>query len=266
VNGGSDALAPPKDRYGEIGSAARNLLSRAPRHPEKRCSNYRARERPILASSPDLGAKLWKPILRLGPHGHYALGAFFTSWFSPCTETTDAPAFKEHWRAMIEFVLSGEAWPEYRNWHYGWQLERKVFGFGATDYLIQMPGVVELIGSMSELYKGWATTRLASDEDGLAGLCTFLDSKAGAALRRQGLLWISEAMNTNSRTEKWIRDWTGAAFVSFLGTVVAESLAESAKDEPARRALLQLIGHAVGRQLPAALALQERAKEQLRAI
>lgn len=220
----------------------------------------------ILASSLELGAELWRPILRLGPRGHYALGAFFTSWFSLCTETTDAAGFKAHWRAMIEFVLSGEAWPEYRNWHYGWQLERQVLGFGATDYLIQMPGCVELIGSMSELYKSWATTRLASDEDGLAGLCAFLDSKAGSSLRRQGLLWISEAMNTSPRTEKWLRDRTGAAFVSFLGTVVTESLTEIAKDESARRALLQLIGHAVGRQLPAALALQERTKEQLRAI
>jgi hypothetical protein len=72
-------------------------------------------------------------------------------------------------------------------------------------------------------------------------------------------------MKSNTRTGKWYRDRTGSAFVSFLDTVVSESLSEVAKDEPARQALLELIGHAVARQLPAALALQERAKGLLRA-
>jgi hypothetical protein len=170
-----------------------------------------------------------------------------------------------HWRAMIGFVLSGEAWPDHRNWHYGQQIERQALGFGATGLLIRMPGYAELIGSMRELYRDWAVSRLGSDEDELSGLCGFLDSKAGAPLRKQGLLWITEAIRSNTRTGKWYRDRTGAAFVSFLGTVVAESLAEVASDEPARQALLELIGHAAARQLPSALALQERAKGLLRA-
>jgi hypothetical protein len=219
----------------------------------------------ILEAPLELGAALWKPILALGPRGHYALGAFFRSWFGLCTETTDVAAFGMRWRAMIGFVLSGEAWPEHRNWHYGRQLERQALGFGATDFLIRMPGCTELIGSMREFYRDWAVSRLGSDEDELAGLCGFLDSKAGAPLRRQGLLWITEAMNSCTRNGKWYRDRTGSAFVSVLGTVVAESLVEVAKDEPARQALLELIGHAVARQLPGALALQERAKGQLRA-
>jgi len=219
----------------------------------------------ILVAPLELGTVLWKPILALGPRGHYALEAFFRSWFGLCTETTDVAAFGMRWRAIIKFVLSGEAWPEHRNWHYGRQLERQALGFGSTDFLIRMPGCTELVGSMREFYRDWAVSRLGSDEDELAGLCGFLDSKAGVPLRKQGLLWITEAMKSNTRTGKWYRDRTGSAFVSFLDTVVSESLSEVAKDEPARQALLELIGHAVARQLPAALALQERAKGLLRA-
>lgn len=51
--------------------------------------------------------------------------------------------------------------------------------------------------------------------------------------------------------------------MAFLNTLVSEDAEQIAKDENARQALLELIGHAVTRQLPAALALQERARNAL---
>jgi hypothetical protein len=213
----------------------------------------------LIAESPAAAAPaLWRPVLALGPKGHYAIGHFLTCWFSQITETTVLVAFAQRWRPMIEFMLLDEEWSKGKPWYYGQQLERHILGFGESDFLKRLPGHATLIGMMRDLYGLWAKKRLTGDEDNLAGFCGFLSTEVGKPLRMDGLQWIADAMKANPDLGKWFRDRTSNAFMEFLDALVSEHAAELSRDDKARQALLDLAAHAVSRQLTAALALQER--------
>jgi hypothetical protein len=162
---------------------------------------------------------------------------------------------------MIEYMLGRRDWTNGCGWHYGQQLQRQVLGFGAS--LARMPGHAALIVSMRDLYKTWADNELAHGEDNVAGFSGFLATDSGAPLRMEGLQWIAAALRADPDFGKWYRDSTSNAFMEFLDTVATENAAEVSKDEPARQALLELVAHAVSRQFPAALALQERIRKLL---
>jgi hypothetical protein len=206
-------------------------------------------------------AVLWEPVFALGPLGHYSIGSFLSDWFSGISEKTDTMEFGQRWRPMIEHMLGHSDWTSGRGWHYGQQLQRQVLGFGAS--LTRMPGHAALIVSMRDLYKTWADNELAHGEDNVAGFCGFLASASGAPLRMDGLQWIAAALRANPDLGKWYRESTTSAFMEFLDTVASENAAEASKSEPARQAFLELVAHAVSRQLPAALALQERVRKLL---
>jgi hypothetical protein len=111
---------------------------------------------------------------------------------------------------------------------------------------------------MRDLFEVWAKKQLTAGEDNLAGFCGFLGTEAGKPLRIDGLQWIADTMKANPDLGKWFRDWTSNAFMEFLDVLVSQHAEEVSKNDKAREALLQLVAHAVSRQLPAALALQER--------
>jgi len=213
----------------------------------------------LIAESPvQAGPDLWKAVFALGPKGHYAVGHFLTCWFALVTEDTDVGEFAQRWRPMIEFLVLDDAWAKGGPWYYGQRLERHVLGFGESDRLLRAGDNARLIVTMRDLYEAWAKKRLTGDEDNLAGFCGFLSSEFGKPLRLDGLRWISDAMKADPETGKWFRDRTSNAFMEFLDVLVAQHSAELSNDQRARQALLDLVAHAVSRQLTAAQALQER--------
>ena len=161
---------------------------------------------------------------------------------------------------MIEYVLSNKQWAAEGKWYYAQQLERQVLGFGAKDSITRAPNHAALIGGMRDLYKAWAETLLPSDQDNMAGFCFFLSSDAGHVLRMDGLEWIAAVMRADPETGKWYRDSTSNAFMGILEAAVLEDADELTKNLAARQALVDLTAHAVARQLPRALALQERVR------
>jgi hypothetical protein len=215
----------------------------------------------LALSSPAADAhEVWEQVLTLGPRAHYMIDAFLTQWFVLIKEPTDVADFAKRWRPMIEYVLSNEQWAAEGKWYYAQQLERKVLGFGSTDSIVRAPNHAALVGGMRDLYKAWAETRLPSDQDNMAGFCFFLSSDAGRVLRMEGLEWIAAVMRSDPETGKWYRDSTSNAFVGLLEGAVLEDAGELTKNPSARQALIDLTAHAVARQLPRALALQERVR------
>jgi hypothetical protein len=159
---------------------------------------------------------------------------------------------------MMEFCVLNKEWSKGRPWYYGQRIERHVLGFGEMDRLSRLPGCAALISANGDLYKAWAANRLSGDEDNLAGLCSFLTASAGEPLRLEGLRWIAGTIKANPETGKWFRDRASNAFMEFLDVMVSEHAAELSMDEEGRPSLLDLVAHAVSRQLTAAQALQER--------
>jgi hypothetical protein len=211
-----------------------------------------------LATPPAEAAELWRPVLELGPRGHYAIGSFLSAWFGLITATTDIEAYAARWRPMIEYIISGTGWSANRFGYYAQALERQVLGFGADTYILRALGHASLIDSMRDLYQSWAENRLGGDEDNLAGFCGFLSSEAGRVLRLDALVWMANAIKADAGAGKWYRDRTRSAFMEFLDVLVAEHSDELSANPPARQALIDLVAHAAAKQISAALALQER--------
>jgi hypothetical protein len=205
---------------------------------------------------------LWQPVFDLGPKGHYAIGHFFLCFFSNLAETTDTVTFATHWRPMIEAVMKGQGW-DGGPWYHQQSIERQALGFANVDALVRPRQAPLLVESMRDLYRAWAEKRLPGDEDNLAALCNFLSTQAGMPLRMDGLIWIAESMRGDSSGHNWYRDRTSAAFVEFLNAVITSDNSEAVAKLETRKALIDLIGLAVSRQLPAALALQDRLKALL---
>lgn len=214
-----------------------------------------------LSSPAAKDREVWEQVLVLGPRAHQIMDAFLTQWFLSIKEPTDVVDFAKRWRPMVEYVLSNEQWAAEGKWYYAQQLERKVLGFGATDSIARAPKHAALIGGMRDLYKAWAETRLPSDQDNMAGFCFFLSSHAGHVLRMEGLEWIAAVMRLDPDVGKWYRESTSNAFMGLLEAAVLEDADELTKNPTARQALVDLTAHAVARQLPRALALQERVRK-----
>jgi hypothetical protein len=215
----------------------------------------------LTLSSPAAKAhEIWEQVFALGPRGHHAIDAFLTQWLMLITEPTDVTDFGKRWRPMVEYALSNKQWAVEGKWFYAQQLERRVLGFGTTGYITRVPNHAVLIGGMRDLYKAWAETRLPSGQDNMAEFCFFLSSEAGRVLRMDGLQWIAAVMRADPETGKWYRDSTSNAFMALLEAAVLEDADELPKNPAARQALVVLTAHAVARQLPRALSLQERVR------
>lgn len=204
----------------------------------------------------------WKPVLDLGPQGHYIIGAFLRDWFSLITVSTDTKKFGERWRPMVAYMLQDNDGST-RQRYYGRQLERQILGFGSSSNIARAPNHALLINGLRELYYIWAEKRLRGDGDNLGGFCVFLASEVGRPLRRDGLLWIAASIKGDPHAGSYSRDRWANALIEFLDTIFTEHIHEVAKDRDAREALLDLTAFAVSRQIPAALALQERIRNAL---
>jgi hypothetical protein len=213
-----------------------------------------------LSSTPGQAIAIWKQVFALGPRGHHAISAFLTQWFVLIKEETDLSEFAKRWRPMIEYLLTDEQWAADGRWYHAQQLERQALAFGAGSFITRGSKHATLIGGMRDLYKVWADKRLPSDQDNMAGFCSFLSTDAGRALRIDGLQWFADVIRAHPETGRWYRDSTSDAFAALLDAVVLEDSDELLKNSTARQALLELTAHAVARQLPRSMPLQERVR------
>jgi hypothetical protein len=108
---------------------------------------------------------------------------------------------------------------------------------------------------MHEFYARWARVHLARDEDNVVLLCYFMASPTGRPLRIDGLGWLQQAVAAHS----W-RGRTENALIEYLNVVMTQDALTVRANVAAREAFLALVAHLVEKQIPAALALQERAR------
>ena len=215
-----------------------------------------------LVTDVNVAPSLWQPVFDIGPKGHYAIRYFFTCLFGNLTEATDTVAFAAHWRPMIEAVMAGRGW-EGGPWYHQQSLERQALGFAHAHALVRPTQIPLLVGSMRDLYRGWAMKRLPGHEDNLGDFCTFLATPAGVPLRLEGLVWISNALGSDCGARTWNRNRTSEALMELLNSTIAGNGQAALAAPDTRQALIDLTGLAVSRQLPAALALQDRLKSLL---
>ena len=161
---------------------------------------------------------------------------------------------------MVDFALDAK-WSEGDHWFHKQPILRKLLGFGLESYLTNLPDAAQTVLGMRDLYHRWALANLQRDRDNVAAFSNFLGSKAGAALRIEGLKWLATSVKQGTREQYW-RDQrgTGDALVNLLNTTLQQNASVLKRDPDAREALVALAAHCSARQVSAALVLQERIK------
>jgi len=201
--------------------------------------------------------KLWEPVLVHGPDAHYALQHFISGLFLRLSEGDDPIAFERVWQEVAEYGLEAK-WEKRRLWSYGERLICDLLGFGSEEALLQLaPGAAI---RMRDIYKSWAEFHLGRDEECVTRFCYFLTTEFGASLRLDGLRWIANMLKAHNPSDYWYRDGTGDALIELVNTSLNQNAQTLANDSQARQALVEIAAALAARNIPSALALQERIK------
>lgn len=200
---------------------------------------------------------IWEPVLAHGPEAHYALQHFIHGLFLRLSKGDDPGAFERVWRATAEYGLAAN-WEKRRLWYYGERLLCDLLGFGNEDALLRLAPGAAL--RMRDVYERWAELHLGRDEECVTRFCYFLTKNFGAPLRLYGLRWIAAMLKAPNSSSRWYRGGTDDALIEFVNTSLNQNAQDLAKDCQARQALVEIAAALAARNIPTALALQERIK------
>jgi hypothetical protein len=197
---------------------------------------------------------IWEPVLVHGSAAHVALQHFIRGIYQHLNKSDDPSAFEKVWRAMVEYGLAAD-WSQPGLWFHGEHLICDLLGFGNEDALSRLEPGVAL--RMKDLYESWSMVHLSRDEECITRFCYFLTQPFGAALRLDGLRWLSAMLRVDSH---WYRDRTGEALADLVATSLSSDAQALSKDVQARQALVEITGALAAKNVPTALTLQERIK------
>ncbi|HZX77134.1 hypothetical protein [Lysobacter sp.] len=200
---------------------------------------------------------VWEPVLSHGPAAHYALQHFIRGLFLRLGKGDDPVAFERVWRAVAEYGLAAD-WSQPGLWFYGERLICDLLGFGNEDALTRLNEGAAL--RMKDVYERWASTHLGHDEECITRFCHFLATNFGAPLRLDGLRWLAAMLRGSETPNRWYRESTGDALVELVATVLSFDTQALSHDAQARQALIEIAAALAAKNLPTALALQERIK------
>lgn len=201
---------------------------------------------------------VWEPVLSHGPAAHYALQHFIRGLFLRLGKGEDTVAFERIWRAIAEYGLTAD-WSQPGLWFYGERLICDLLGFGNEDALSRLnPGAAL---RMKDVYERWADAHLARDEECVVRFCHFLTTNFGAPLRRDGLRRLAGMLKERGPSVRWYREGTDDALVELVATALSSDASALSQDAPARQALVEISATLSARNIPTALALQERIKQ-----
>jgi hypothetical protein len=208
----------------------------------------------------DRARELWRAVLELGPAARHIIEHFAASWFINAQHSADAPMFAQRWRDMVKFALDAE-WKKGGYWFDEQRILQKLLGFGSEVFLKSQPHAPRIVAEMREFYHQWARANLQRDEENIAAFANFLASDAGSGLRVDGLRWLASAIGDLTRAP-YRRDSksVGDSLLGLLDSVLRENATALRSDQSARDALVSVAAYLAAKQLPEALALQERIK------
>ena len=211
-----------------------------------------------LAAPTGQARTVWEPVISLGPEAHYAVQHFLRGLFLQLSKGLYIDKFEAVVREMIKYIFAAKWDEKDRYWFYGERILCDLLGFGNEAALLRLPSGAVL--RMLDVYKRWAERHLGRDEECVARFCNFLTTEFGAPLRLHGLRWIAAMFNGITRSDRWYRERTGDALIELLNTSLNQNSKELANNSEARQALVEIAADLTARNIPTALALQERIK------
>ncbi|MEG3791242.1 hypothetical protein V1318_14020 [Lysobacter sp. CCNWLW3] len=209
--------------------------------------------------APDGEARaVWEPVLSHGPAAHYALQHFIRGLFLRLGKGDDPVIFERVWRTIVEYGLTAD-WSKPGLWFYGEHLICDLLGFGNEDALSRLSFGAPL--RMKDIYERWATTHLTRDEESVTRFCQFLMTNFGAPLRLDGLRWLATTLKEREPSSLWYREGTGDALVELVAAALSSDSRALSQDAQARQALVEIAAALAAKNIPTALALQERIRQ-----
>jgi hypothetical protein len=170
----------------------------------------------------------------------------------------DPSVFERVWRATAEYGLAAD-WSQPGLWFHGERLIGDLLGFGNEDALSRLnPGAAL---RMKDVYERWSATHLTRDEELVTRFCHFLATSFGTPLRLDGLRWIAAMLKERGPSGRWYRDGTGEALVELVAAALGSDAQALSKNPQALQALIEIAADLAAKNVPAALALQERIKK-----
>src|SRR3546814_9503477 len=79
-----------------------------------------------------------------------------------------------------------------------------------------------------------------------------------------GLRWLAAMLKEREPSSRWYREGTGHALVELVAAALSSDAQALSQDAQARQALVEIAAALAAMNIPAALAIQERIKQQLR--
>jgi len=231
------------DRNGEYGQPSQNIL------PKIAALS--------LAAPENEDRRVWEPVLAHGPAAHYALEDFIRGLYLRLGDGDDTAAFERVWRAVAEYGLAAD-WSKPGLWFYGERLICDLLGFGNEDSLTRLEPGGAL--RMKDVYERWAQAHLGRDEECVTRFSHFLTTTFGGPLRLDGLRWIAAMLKAKNPSNHWYREGTDNALVELVTMALGSDAHALSKDAEARQALVEVAAALAAKNIPAALALQERIK------
>ncbi|MDT8385371.1 MAG: ATP-binding protein [Gammaproteobacteria bacterium] len=212
----------------------------------------------LALAAPEAEARdFWEPVLMHGPEAHYALQDFISGLFLRLAKGDNPNAFERVWREMAEYGLAAK-WEKHRLWYYGERLICDLLGFGNEDALRQSAPGAAL--RMRDVYERWAEFHMGRDEDCIKRFCYFLTTEFGASLRFDGLRWIATMLKAHNPNGYRYRDGASDALIELVNTSLNQNAQALINDSQTRNALVEITAALAARNIPTALALQERIK------
>jgi hypothetical protein len=211
-----------------------------------------------VAAAPGEARRSWEPVLVHGPAAHYALQHFIRSFFLRIRKGDDVLAFERVWEEVMNYGLSA-SWSQSGLWFKGERLICDLLGFGNEDALsLLVPGAGL---RMKDIYKEWAATHLARDEECVVRFCNFLTTEFGAPLRLDGLCWLSAMLEERKPSNHWYREETCDALTELVAAALSSDAQALSKEAQSREALIEIAAVLAAMNSPAALAIQERIRQ-----
>ena len=210
-----------------------------------------------LAAPENEAQAVWEPVLAHGPAAHHALQDFIHGLYLRLLDGDDSAAFERVWRAIAEYGLAAD-WSKPGLWFYGERLICDLLGFGHEDSLTRLApgGAIR----MKDVYERWAQAHLRRDEECATRFSHFLTTTFGGPLRLHGLRWIAAVLKAKNPSNHWYRKGTDNALIELVNVALRSDSHVLSKDAEARQALVEVAAALAAKNIPVALALQERIK------